>query len=145
MAQAKAAADNTGTYSFLQLDPFNILVAQNLIVDLIRILALQKQSNACTVLSQNDHANHPANLLSIGSSVCKDIFDIKLAVALIEQALHYGSEEKTQSAVSNLAARARLLLSSPTLSTKVASDEQYSASRQPTRPSLSICPDEPDF
>jgi hypothetical protein len=116
-----------------------------LIFDLVQILALQNQTNIRTVPSPNDHVNYLANLFSLGSSVFTDGFDIKLAIPLIEQVVNNGPEEKIRSAVSRLAAQARLLLTSPTPSLKVASGAQISTSSQVTELNSSMSHDEPEF
>ncbi|KAH7351367.1 heterokaryon incompatibility protein-domain-containing protein [Rhexocercosporidium sp. MPI-PUGE-AT-0058] len=123
----------------------NVTVAKNLLLDLVRILALQTQPNIRTVASQNDHTNHLENLISIGLSVPSDRFDIGLAIPLIEEVVNNGPEEKVRSAVSRLAARARLLLTSLAPSLKVAPDAQFPASNQVTESMYSTIADEPEI
>jgi len=141
-----SAINITGMCPFLQPDYLaNVLVAKNFIVDLVRILALQNQPDIRSVISQNNHENHLANLFSIGSSISTESFDIKLAIPLIQQVVNNAPQEKIHSAVFRLAAQARLLLTSPTPSLKVASDAQSPVSSQVTQSSSPLSHDEAEL
>ncbi|PVH67931.1 hypothetical protein DL98DRAFT_635853, partial [Cadophora sp. DSE1049] len=121
----------------------NITDAKNLIIDLIRILVSQNQPNIRSIPSQNHHANHLANLFSIGSSVFTDSFDIRLAIPLVEQIVNEEPDEKIHRAVFELAAH--VIVTSPISSLKVASDTQTSASSKATESNPSRSDDNPEF
>lgn len=84
-----------------------------MLIDLI--LALQGQV-------RDRYGNDLANLFRIGSSVFTDSSDIKLFIPLIEQVVNNGPDKRIYNVASDVAAR--LPITSPNPSPKVASDAQ---------------------